>query len=58
MGLYLGRSKKLKVTINNKKHYLNIPDILSLISGVILLDKNGCILKDKNRTYLLEKDGE
>jgi hypothetical protein len=58
MGLHLGKSKNLKVVINNKKHQLNIPDILSMIKGVILLDKNGCILKDKNRTYLLEKDGE
>ena len=58
MGLYLGNSKSLKVTIDNKKHRFNIPDILSLLNGVVLIDKNGCILKDKNMTYLLEKDGE
>ena len=58
MGLHLGSSEQLKVTLRNTKHSLNIPDSLSAIKGVLLLDKNGCILRDKNMAYLLEKDGE
>ena len=58
MGLYLGKSNKLTITVNNAKHYIKIPDIVSLIEGTMLLDKRGYILKDSNGIYLLEKESE
>ena len=58
MALRLGSSEKLKINANNVKHSFIVPNIIALIDGVMLLDKQSYILKDLNGLYLLEKESE
>lgn len=58
MGLYLGSSEKLNISIANTVCSLIIPSAIPILNGIMLLSSDGYILKDSTGTYLTAKEVE
>lgn len=58
MGLYLGNSEKLKISLDGVVSYLNIHSATPITNGVRLLTLEDYILKDSNGLYLTVKEDE
>lgn len=55
MGLYLG-SKKSKLSVDNIKLRVIVPEISYSSNGVKLLSSDNYMLKDSNGLYLIAKE--
>jgi hypothetical protein len=58
MGLYLGKSEKLKVICSNVVYCLNVLAMTSDTNGIRLLSSDEYVLKDINDLYLTAKGDE
>ena len=58
MALYLGSSKKLKVSINNVVYRFNLYSKTPITNGIRLLSSESYILKDSSGLYLTVKESE
>lgn len=56
MALYLGNSEKLKITLDNIAHCLNLCLTVPVINTVKLMSADEYILKDSNGLYLTVKE--
>lgn len=55
MGLYLGSSEKVKISLNNAKHGLKFFSTIPITNGIRLLSSDEYILKDSKGLYLTSK---
>lgn len=58
MGLYIGNSEKLKISLFNDICNLIIPSSSPITNGIILLSSDDFILKDSKGIYLTAKETE
>lgn len=56
MALYLGRSEKLKINLDNNIYRFNLFSETPIVNGIKLLSSEGYILKDINGIYLTVLD--
>lgn len=56
MGLYLGSSEKLNISIANTVCSLIVPSVIPMLNGVALLSYDSYVLKDSNGIYLTAKE--
>lgn len=58
MGIYLGQSDKLKLSVNNNICHVIIPSPMPITEGIVLMSADNYILKDLNGIYLTVKEDE
>lgn len=60
MATYLGTSDKLKVNLNQQIYTMHINSIIDIVGeeAVLIKDKDGNVLQDINKNYLLSAEEE